>query len=288
MGVILLLSVSVGQSKDLPLRPSEESLLSPVRIALVPGGQVVVSDFLKEGVFLLKRMRRNEERRKWKVISFLPIEGRPLGVAIDQRGRLYVGNASRKRVEVYQTNRNFRKWKFSHYLEGSIERPNDIVVSASGLVYVVASDENKVKVYQPEGDFLFEFGEDLLSFPTGIAINKTRGEILVGDFFHKCIQVFDENGIWLRAIAGGWFQSEVSRPQGLAVGRDGRVYVVDAKRICVLIFDHEGQLLATFGEYGNTPGHFRLPLDIVIDFHGNALVTDNLKATIEIFQGVAK
>jgi DNA-binding beta-propeller fold protein YncE len=260
-----------------------EVLTSPVRIAIGHGNRIYVSDFKKKFVAIIKITKK-----KLKIIRTISINGNPLGVAVDRKGRIYVGNNSYNRIEVYTP-----KGKFKYCLEGEIKRPNDIAIASNGLIYVVASDENLVKIYNPDGSFRSSFGGSgkdygQFNFPTGIAIDENNMEVIVSDFLNKRIQIFDYEGNWLRTIGGGWFSSVVDRPQGIAVDEQGRIYVVDPKQACVLIFSHSGKLITTFGEYGEDEGQLRIPLDIVINKKGDAFVTSYQNSRIEIFEGVVK
>jgi len=52
------------------------------------------------------------------------------------------------------------------------------------------------------------------------------------------------------------------RPKGLAVDRDGHVWVADTSMDRVQVFDHEGRVAAYFGIHGTLPGQFVLPTGI--------------------------
>jgi DNA-binding beta-propeller fold protein YncE len=261
----------------------DEGLTSPVRIAIGSGERIYVSDFKNRLIAIMKI-----KHEKVKLLKTIQIDGNPLGIAVDRRGWIYVGNNNKNRVEVYTPG-----GKFKYTLEGEIKRPNDIAIASNGLIYVVASDENLVKIYNADGSFRSSFGGSgkgygQFNFPTGIAIDENNMEVIVSDFLNKRIQIFDYEGNWLRTIGGGWFSSVVDRPQGIAVDEQGRIYVVDPKQACVLIFGRDGKLITTFGEYGEDEGKLRIPLDIVINKKGDAFVTSYQNSRIEIFRGVVK
>src|SRR5262249_56196603 len=58
---------------------------------------------------------------------------------------------------------------------------------------------------------------------------------------------------WGKSGAGN---SEFNYPGGLAVGRDGRLYVADQTNRRVQVFDAKGKFLTKWGEYGLKPGQF--------------------------------
>jgi hypothetical protein len=82
--------------------------------------------------------------------------------------------------------------------------------------------------------------------------------------------------------------SRFSRPQGLTVEGNGRIYMVDALSAEILVLDREtGATVNTIGTFGSNPGQLLLPLDIVVAQTGDVLVTSYRTRKIERFAGVA-
>jgi sugar lactone lactonase YvrE len=67
---------------------------------------------------------------------------------------------------------------------------------------------------------------------------------------------------------------------GLTVGPDGRVYVVDTGNFRIQVFSPTGRFLAEYGGYGQGPGKFVWPSDIVVGTDGTMYVTDDRAATL--------
>ena len=55
-------------------------------------------------------------------------------------------------------------------------------------------------------------------------------------------------------------------PKGVAVDRDGRIFVVDAANQNIQIFDKEGHLLMWFGEPDASDAPLDLPAKVIIDY----------------------
>ena len=55
-------------------------------------------------------------------------------------------------------------------------------------------------------------------------------------------------------------------PKGVAVDREGRVYVVDARAQVVQIFNPEGKLLLFFGEPNASRASLFLPASVAVDY----------------------
>ena len=58
---------------------------------------------------------------------------------------------------------------------------------------------------------------------------------------------------------------KLSQPTGIAVARNGTVFVADTGNDRVQAFDAEGRFLFAFGSSGDEPSQFRRPMDVDID-----------------------
>ncbi|NIM12650.1 MAG: hypothetical protein GTO45_11095 [Candidatus Aminicenantes bacterium] len=266
-------------------KPGVHQLHSPIRLAMTPEGNLLVSDYQLGMILIVDR--KSLEATRW-----FPVEGRPLGVAY-ARGHIYVGNASKECVEVYA-----RGGKKLYQLNGVIKQPTDIAVDEKqGYVFVVDATQKKVNVFNLKGKFIRSFpglDPDNLVNPTGIAVNPADKEVFVSDYgdvnkyIKPRIQIFDYEGNVLYTIPGkkGMFGMRFSRPQGLAVDDSGHVFMVDCYSGEIMAFDrYNANLLKKLGGYGTGPGQLRLPLDIVIDPSSKDIyVTNNRAARVDIFK----
>lgn len=74
-----------------------------------------------------------------------------------------------------------------------------------------------------------------------------------------------------------------NHPMGIAVDRDGMMYVSHRGRRAVVVVSPDGEMVRRFGEIGRKEHQLDDPRGIAIDASGNVLVADKTKAAIYIF-----
>ena len=76
----------------------------------------------------------------------------------------------------------------------------------------------------------------------------------------------------------------MARPKGVAVGADGRVYVVESYYDHLLVFDPEGRFLMPIGGTGTDEGQFYLPAGVWTDSTGRVYVADMFNGRVAVFK----
>lgn len=151
-----------------------------------------------------------------------------------------------------------------------------------------------------------ELGVDLGQFnhPRGLAVGP-EGDVYVVDSDNHRVQVFDDQGTFLRAwgsrcdlstgqgcvdpdgdgpLAPG--DSQFLEPWGVAVSGDGRVYVADTWTHRLQVSDIDGAFQAKWGSYGQTASeayHLYGPRDIAVDTAGRVFVTDTGNKRVVVY-----
>jgi DNA-binding beta-propeller fold protein YncE len=107
--------------------------------------------------------------------------------------------------------------------------------------------------------------------------------LLVSDTGAFAVRVYDLEGNYLstigqQGVAPGLF----ARPKGIAVDREGQVYVADAATQVVQVFNLEGKLLMFFGQPENSPqGDLHLPAAVKLDYDNVSLFQDKVAPGFE-------
>jgi DNA-binding beta-propeller fold protein YncE len=209
----------------------------------------------------------------------------PYGITVDPAGRMYVVDTFHRKIHLFDV----AAGEFHVIPEGEerMTSPIDIVVDdATGRIYVTDSKDAVIKVFEDVDDTTPRtIGGGLLKRPTGLAISRFTGELLVVDTKLSSVFRFDLNSYQLKERFGaeGTAQGLFNHPTNIAVDQDGSILITDALNFRIQRFSGQGEFRETFGSVGDSPGHFARPRGIATDSDGNIYVVDALFDNIQIF-----
>jgi aldose sugar dehydrogenase len=124
-----------------------------------------------------------------------------------------------------------------------------------------------------------------LSWPSGIALDTSSGNVYVADTANSRIQVFSSNGTFVASFGRiGDANGTLKSPQGIAVDQQGNIYVVDTNNNRIQVFSSNGTFITKFGRYGEANGTLKSPQGIAVDsLSGNVYVADTDNSRIQVF-----
>jgi len=201
-------------------------------------------------------------------------------IAVDGAGRLYVGEYSSGRVQVFDTEGNFlTEWNTpsDHVLRGlDVARDGTAYVVRGGEIYRVNGMTGELfgaVEYEQGNDFDEVFVRNdggLVTAWRGMRRSDGRLEGISSDIVILAPSGLVENVLVapLESLSGS------SSTPRLAVAGDGMIYALDHHSDAVYVFAPDGAYRDTFGESGDEPGQFRAPSDIAITNRGDILVSD--------------
>lgn len=219
---------------------------------------------------------------------------KPAGLALDGNMNVYVADASRRKVLVYDS-----LGLFQRAVGGpeDLERPTGVAVSRDGeRIYAIDRSDNesnnhRMVVYDKEGKKLQVIGsrgngEGQFNVPLQGAV-AADGTLYVLDSGNFRVQAFDRDGKFLRAFGGpGNGLGNFARPRGIAVDDEGNIYVSDASFNNFQVFNPNGELLLAIGKGGeeSNPGRYGLLNGIAVDETGRVYVVDQLFGKVEVIR----
>ena len=169
--------------------------------------------------------------------------------------------------------------------------PSQMTTDAAGNLYVADIGAKAIMVYGPDRRFLRRVGSDKwFSRLSSVTVDPAGTRVYAVDLGgvtseqHQ-VRVFDAvSGAHLQDIGKrGSGPGEFNLPRDLAIGKDGRLYVVDGGNFRVVVFDREGRYLHSFGSVGKQYGQFARPKEVAIDRDGNVYVVDTAFGNFQIF-----
>jgi DNA-binding beta-propeller fold protein YncE len=136
------------------------------------------------------------------------------GIALDSANNLYIADAHRNRVLVYNKSRILVRQLGVTDEEGQdnlhFRWPFCITLDKSGNLYVSDYGNYRVQKFEKTGKFIKTFGTglqgdeiDRMASPVDVAVDPT-GNVFVADETNNRVQVFSATGAYLTTLAGNY------------------------------------------------------------------------------------
>ena len=159
-------------------------------------------------------------------------------------------------------------------IEGlKLYQPWGITTNDSNEIFVSDMKNNRIVVFNENGEFIRSFGQSALKCPNGVHIDNT-GRVFVGNRHDNKILVFGQNGQYISTF---YNINPISEPRGLSFDADGNLIVCDAGNKCVRFFSPDGNILRTVGA-----GRLRMPFNCLC-FKGKVFVSDRDAHVIKVY-----
>jgi sugar lactone lactonase YvrE len=198
---------------------------------------------------------------------------KPSAVAVDASSRVYVADAGRDRIFVYDALGAFvRAYGTDGRAEPAFKQPSGVAVDGAGNVWVADTGNNRVVKLASDGSVLALVGKSELKRglrrfkpgrgpgqfkrPAAVALDA-EGNAYVADAGNRRVQVLSPEGAFLRELRmlvvgrehedddDDEEEEEAGRPAGIAVDGAGRVYAADREGRRVVVFGVGGDVLRT-------------------------------------------
>lgn len=211
---------------------------------------------------------------------------RPHGLRIDPDGNIWTTDVGSHLV--LKLNREgrvmmvFGRQNSPGETDSQFNQPADVAFGRRGEIYVADGYGNsRIVKFDREGRFLKAWGTKgaapgQFNLPHAVVVDA-NGQVIVADRENARIQIFDADGNFLKE----W--THVGQPWGLALSRDGLLYVAAGRDNRVLVLDLDGKIQGGFGERGKLPGQFGWPHGIAVGPVGEIYVSEILNWRVQKF-----
>jgi DNA-binding beta-propeller fold protein YncE len=183
------------------------------------------------------------------------------GVATDSRDRVFVFNRGDHPLMVFDADGTF----LTSWGEGVFVRPHGITIGPDDAVYCTDDTDHSVRKFTPDGELLLTLGTrgrasdtgatsmdyrtirragPPFHYPTNLAISPA-GDLYVSDGYGNArVHRFSADG----RLVSSWGEpgagpGQFHVPHGIAIDRDGIVYVADRENSRIQLFSPEGDFL---------------------------------------------
>lgn len=163
---------------------------------------------------------------------------RPTDIAIASNGSFYIsdGYGNSRVVKFSNTGKYLFEWGKKGNKEGEFNIPHGICLDNVGNVYVADRENNRIQVFDSEGKFIKQFGNNSFGAICAVAFDKTQSKLFAVDdcTFLKVkhrgsdVLVFDTAGhVLTRFGRSGLYNGSVSWYHDLTIDKDENIYVGD-------------------------------------------------------------
>ncbi len=225
--------------------------------------------------------------------KFLFQLGEPYGMAVDSKNNLYVADQKVGAIFVFNTEtrdlqliKNKTHGHFVRIIGLAMDDNDRLFVSDPGLRHILIFDAT----HKPE-DVITEG----LVMPGMLAIDRENRLLYVSDVELDQVLVYDADTLKLKRKIGTTGHKheltspgDFAKPSGLALDREGNLYVADTLNDRIEIFDADGKFISTFGKNGDGPGYFARPKGVAIDSDGHIWVADGMQDRVQVFNQEAQ
>jgi DNA-binding beta-propeller fold protein YncE len=281
-----IFTLLVGEELNLQLK-------RPIFLTSDSKGKVYVTDTLRKHIVVFDFNEADVHLLGGEITRSIITQ--PSGVATDDFGHVYAGDAKSNKIFVLGPNERIVK-EFD--LSKKIDQVGGIAVDSIRKRLIVPDPKgHKVGIFDLlTGDLIKMIGkrgpgDAEFNFPEYVAVDR-NGRILVADNHNARLQLFTPEGNFIRTIGRrGDSPGDFNIIKGVAFDSEGHIYVTDAKENRVSIFNDKGELLLVFGGLSSiadtdmmVAGGFYVPHGIYIDHNDRIYVADSLNARFQVFQ----
>jgi DNA-binding beta-propeller fold protein YncE len=215
---------------------------------------------------------------------------RTYGVGVDSKGFIYAGDQAVGAVFIFDPEKKEHVEMIAHGRQANFGLIVGLALDDDDSLFVADAQLHHVLKFNPKHQQDAVFGGDVLVRPGGVAIDRENRFVYVADTGNDVVDVFDaDNFKLLRRLGKPSTKHEqtdpgtFSLPEGVAVDKDGNVYVADTFNNRVEIFDADGEFISSFGRNGDGPGDMERPKGVAIDCDGHIWVVDAAQNRVKVY-----
>ena len=188
--------------------------------------------------------------------------GNLAGITVSRSGNIFVTDNQNARIYIFDSQRECKGFFGQKGKEDDqLNYPRGLAMTRDG--YLLVANEYGVLVFDESGTFITKFGKGELKAAWNVATHPFDGRIYVTDQHHHTVRVYSPDYQLQQVL----ISEGLREPTGIAVTREGLVYVANLGSKNVKVFTDDGQYLMEFAKGIH-------PYDVMIPPSGNVLAAD--------------
>lgn len=209
------------------------------------------------------------------------------GVAVDKREHVFVFHRGVHSIMEFDREGTLLR----HWGDGSFVRPHALKFDPEGNLWAADDQGHTVVKMDDKGRVRMVLGRkntkgetnELFNRPTDIAFGP-KGDVYIADGYgNSRVVQYTKDGTFVRAWGKkGAGEGEFDLPHGIAVDRDGRVYVGDRENRRLQVFDAQGKFLTQWKHVGSPWGVVITDDDklLLCDGYSNRIIKTDLSGEV--------
>jgi len=153
---------------------------------------------------------------------------RPYGIAIDNSDNIYVSDYGNHRVIKFSLTNNYQTaWIYPNDGSNPLLYPGGLIVNQDGKVFVCDIHHSRIVILSSDGSYYSSWENKGFNWPCNIAVTS-YGNFIVTDTYNHRLVILSPDGTIINSCGSvGSGDLQFNRPDGLAIGDDGVVYVAE-------------------------------------------------------------
>ncbi len=214
--------------------------------------------------------------------------GEPHGVAVDSKGKVYAADGKVGAIFIIDTETRETQM-IKNGKNANFKLIMGLAIDDNDRLFVADAQARHVLVFSAVHNMESVISEGMVD-PVGLAIDKENRFLYVADVALDQVLVYDADNFKLLRKIGTTGKNhtlttpgDFAKPAGVAVDRDGNLFVADMLNARIEVFDADGNFIRTFGKRGDGPGYFAMPKGVAIDSDGHIWVADSMQNRVQVY-----
>ena len=214
----------------------------------------------------------------------------PCGVAVNQRGEVFVTEFSGHCVTVFsQSGNKLQSFGTEGSGHGQFKRPRGVTVDSEGNILVADTLNHRIQKFTTTGEFLTAVGTEgsgplQFNSPFDVTFNATNNKVYVVEFSNHRVQVLNSDLTFSSTFGKeGSGKGQFKHPWSIACDSTGNVYVTDRNNHRIQVFTAGGKFLRMFGRRGGGRGELNRPFGITVDTNDIVYVSELGNDRVSVF-----